>query len=235
MFPLMHDGSALDVLKTRSLASVLEREIERMILASEIPPGGRVNENQLAARFGTSRGPIREAIRALEGAGMVETIPNRGTFLRHLSIKEAREVYDVRAALFGLAGRQLAERATPDVVSRLDEYLELMEQAAANQDFETYYPLNIGFHELILDSCGNATLAREYKSLVKRLTLFRARSLVQGGGLTVSNREHRAMVEAIRVHDSQWAHEAHWLHVSNAKNRLLAAVRAETENAPKEP
>jgi DNA-binding FadR family transcriptional regulator len=86
-----------------------------------------------------------------------------------------------------------------------------------------------------LDSCGNATLAREYKSLVKRLTLFRARSLVQGGGLTVSNREHRAMVEAIRAHDSQWAHEAHWLHVSNAKNRLLAVVRAETENAPKKP
>ena len=77
----MDYGSTLDVLRTRSLASVLEREIERMILASEIPPGRRVNENQLAARFGTSRGPIREAIRALEGAGMVETIPNRGTFL----------------------------------------------------------------------------------------------------------------------------------------------------------
>lgn len=227
----MSDTAEIDVLRTRSLASVLEREIEKRILSAGLPAGGRINENQLAAEFGTSRGPIREAIRALEGAGLVESIPNRGTFVRAMSVEEVREVYEVRAALFGLAGRLLAERASADTVARLDGFIAGMEQAAGTRDFETYYPLNVAFHAFILDACGNATLAREYKSFVKRLTLFRARSLVQGGGLTVSNREHREMVEAVRARDADWAHEAHWRHVANAKNRLLAVVRAEARSA----
>jgi DNA-binding GntR family transcriptional regulator len=200
---------------------------ERLILSGSIPPGGRINENQLAASFGTSRGPIREAIRALEGAGMVEAIPNRGVFVRTLSVGDVREVYDMRAALFGLAGRLLADRSTPADMARLDDFIAQMEAAAAARDFESYYPLNLAFHAFILDACGNATLASVYKAFVKRLTLFRARSLVQGGGLNVSNREHREMVEAIRARDAQWAHDAHWRHVVNAKNRLLAVVRAE--------
>lgn len=216
-----------DSFRTGSLASVLETEIERLILAGTIQPGERINENQLAARFGTSRGPIREAIRALEGAGMVEAIPNRGVFVRTLSVGEVREVYDVRAALFGLAGRLMADRATSGDVETLDDFIARMEAAASALDFESYYPLNLAFHAFILDACGNATLAAEYKAFVKRLTLFRARSLVQGGGLGVSNREHREMVEAVRARDAQWAHDAHWRHVINAKNRLLAVVRAE--------
>ena len=223
----MNENAAIDILRTRSLASVLEREIEKRILSGEIQAGGRINENQLAAEFGTSRGPIREAIRALEGVGLVESIPNRGTFVRVVSVEEVREVYDVRAALFGLAGRLLAERASAETVARLDGFIARMEAAATELDFDTYYPLNVAFHAFILDVCGNATLAREYKSFVKRLTLFRARSLVQGGGLTVSNREHRQMVDSVRARDPDWAHEAHWRHVANAKNRLLAVVRAE--------
>ncbi|MHB2169057.1 FCD domain-containing protein [Alsobacter sp. R-9] len=228
----MAETADIEVLRTRSLASVLEREIERRILSGEIPAGGRINENQLATQFGTSRGPIREALRALEGAGLVESIPNRGNFVRSVTVQEVREVYEIRAALFGLAGRLLAERAGPEVIARLDDFIERMERAAGERDFDSYYPLNLAFHTFILDACGNATLAREYKSFVKRLTLFRARSLVQGGGLTVSNREHREMVESIRARDGAWAHEAHMRHVSNAKNRLLAVLREEAYAEP---
>lgn len=212
----------------KSLAAALEREIERLILAGEIPTGGRINENQLAVRYGTSRGPIREALRALEGSALVEVKPNRGFFVRTLSVRDVRELYDIRAALFGLAGRLLADRAGVDTIARLDDYVVRMEAATAASDFDGYYPLNLAFHAFILEQCGNATLAREYDSFVKRLTIFRARSLVQGGGLKVSNREHREMVEAIRAHDGQWAHEAHWRHVMNAKNRLLEVLRAES-------
>jgi DNA-binding GntR family transcriptional regulator len=226
----MNSAEPIDILRTRSLSSVLEGEIERLILNGEIAPGRKINENQLALRFGTSRGPIREALRSLEGSGLVETIPNRGAFVRSMSVDEVREIYEVRAALFALAGRLLAERATPEIVLRLDGFIQRMEQATQEQDFDSYYPLNVDFHAFILDACGNATLARQYRAFVQRLTLFRARSLVQGGGLNVSNREHREMVEAIRARDPDWAHEAHWRHVINARNRLLAVVR-EQQNA----
>ncbi len=217
-------------LRGASLASVLQQEIERMVISGELRPGERINEQQLAVRFGVSRGPIREAVRGLEGAGLARAVTNRGVFVRQLSVTEVRELYDIRAALFGLAGRLMAERATPAEVEALEAMLVQMEQAAARRDFEAYYPLNLAFHGMIVDGSGNATLARQYRAFVKALNLFRARSLVQGGGLAVSNREHRDMVAAIAARDPTWAQETHWRHVASAKDRLLAVVRAEARN-----
>lgn len=217
----------LDPLRTASLASVLSQELERMVISGELKPGARINEQQLAQRFGVSRGPIREAVRALEGAGLARAVTNRGVFVRQLSVTEVRELYDIRAALFGLAGRLMAERASAEEIERLNESLAAMERAAAQRDFDAYYPLNLAFHGLIVDGSGNRTLAAQYRAFVRTLNLFRARSLVQGGGLAVSNREHREMVAAIAARDPTWAQDAHWRHVAAAKDRLLAVVRAE--------
>ena len=109
----------LTVLRTSSLASVVEREVERLILNGSFAPGERINENRLAAELGTSRGPIREAIRALEGSGLIVSIRNRGSFIRRLSVQEVREVYEIRSALFGLAGKLLAERAVKNGVTEV--------------------------------------------------------------------------------------------------------------------
>ncbi|MBC7800544.1 MAG: FCD domain-containing protein [Gemmatimonadaceae bacterium] len=225
----MSDAATTDTpaQRTASLATVLEREIERMIVGADLAPGERINENQLADRFGTSRGPIREAVRALEGSGLVTSVRNRGFFVRRLSVTEVREVYDVRAALFGLAGRLLAERVTDAQLAQLHAFVATMEDASAARDFDAYYPVNLAFHEYIMDASGNATLAAQYRNFVKKLLLFRVRSLVQGGGLAVSNREHREMLSAIAARDPSWSHEAHWRHVAAAKDRLLAVVRYE--------
>ena len=213
--------------RNASLASKLEGRIERMIVVGELAPGERINENQLAERFGVSRGSIREAVRALEGSGLVTSVRNRGFFVRRLGVEEVREVYDVRAALFALAGRLLAERVTDGQLDHLGGFVAEMEEAARRRDFDAYYPLNLAFHDFILDAAGNATLAGQYRNFVKKLLLFRARSLVQGGGLAVSNREHREMLAAVAARDPSWAHEAHWRHVAAAKDRLLAVVRGE--------
>ena len=81
--------SAIDFLRTRSLANVVQAEIERMIIDGELKPNERVNENALSQRLGVSRGPIREACSALSAIGLIETIPNRGFFIRALSNDEA--------------------------------------------------------------------------------------------------------------------------------------------------
>ena len=211
-------------MQTASLTTVLEREIENLILSGELPPGERINEIQLAKRFGTSRGPIREATRSLEGKGLVEVVRNRGVFIRRLSLEEALEIYDLRSALFGLAGRLLAARMNDEILDELSEALRQMEVAAAARDFESYYPLNLAFHNFVVEKAGNATLAAEYRAMVKKLHLFRARSLVQGGGLAVSNREHTEIVDALAAGDVERAHGACWRHVERAKHRLLTTL-----------
>src|SRR5687767_3091154 len=159
----------LRILRTVSLTNVLEREIESLIVSGELPAGDRINEIQLARRFGTSRGPIREATRSLEAKGLVEVVRNRGVFIRRLTTEEALEIYDVRSALFGLAGRLLAGRMTDEILAELRLALKRMDEAAAAGDFDAYYPLNLAFHNLIVTSAGNATLAAEYRSFVKKL------------------------------------------------------------------
>lgn len=214
----------LGILRTSSLATAIEREVERLILDGSYAPGERINENKLASELGTSRGPIREAIRALEGKGLIVSLRNRGSFIRQLSVQEVREVYEIRSALFGLAGRLLAERVTQDQIRRLTQLVAEMEEASKLRNFQMYYPLNLAFHEFIVDSAGNALLAQQYRMLVKKLHLFRARSLVQGGGLTISNKEHREMLSAIAARDPGWAHDAHSQHVTAARDRLLNVV-----------
>lgn len=217
----------LDILRTSSLAAAVEREVERLILNGSYAPGERINENKLAVELGTSRGPIREAIRSLEGTGLIISIRNRGSFIRRLSVHEVREVYEIRSALFGLAGKLLAERVTEHQLQRLTQFVSEMEEASKQRNFEAYYPLNLAFHEFIVDSAGNMMLAQQYRAFVKKLHLFRARSLVQGGGLTVSNKEHREMLSAIAARDPRWAHEAHCRHVTSARDRLLSVVEAD--------
>lgn len=216
--------SNLAVVKSVSLTSALERELERLILVGELKPGARINEIQLSNRFGTSRGPIREATRSLEAKGLVEVIRNRGVFVRRLSVEEAVEIYDVRSALFGQAGRLLAERMTDELLAMLTGFVKRMDKPAESGNFEGYYSLNLAFHNFIVTSAGNKMLAAEYQRFVNKLHLFRARSLVQGGGLAVSNREHREMVDALASGDSERAFAAHWRHVDNAKRRLIASL-----------
>src|SRR3546814_15127195 len=91
-----------------------------------------------------------------------------------------------------------------------------MEAAAAQSDFETYYPLNLEFHRTIVESTGNKMLLAEYLRFVKKMHLFRAKSLVQGGGLAVSNREHREMVDALPSGDVVRPHATTCAHVARA-------------------
>ena len=224
----MDDSSDdLAILRSTSLTSALEKQLERLIVEGELAPGERLNEIQLSNRFGTSRGPLREATRSLEAKGFVEVIRNRGVFVRQLSIEEALEIYDLRGALFGLAGRIVSQKMTDELLTQLTKLVRDMEAAAADGDFDRYYPLNLEFHRTIVEATGNKTLIDEYRRFVKKMHLFRAKSLVQGGGLAVSNREHNEMLNALASGDPERAHATHWRHVERAKHRMMAAMEEE--------
>jgi DNA-binding GntR family transcriptional regulator len=205
----------------------IERALERMILAGELVPGERLIEIELAQRFGTSRGPLREAMQTLAARGMVESVRNRGVIVRSISPREAMDVYDVRAALFGLAGRLLTDRLNDLMLETMYNYVAEMENLAKKQSFDAYYRENLAFHDYLISSCGNKVLATEYRSFVKKLHLCRARTLVQAGGLSVSNREHAEMVDAVASGDKLRAQEAFIRHVERAKIRFMSTVQDE--------
>jgi DNA-binding GntR family transcriptional regulator len=214
--------------RTRSpeehLAPRIAHAIKQLIYDGEFAPGERLNEVALALRMGTSRGPIREALRALAGWGLVTPVPNRGVFVRSLSVREMLEVYDLRALVFGFAAERAAERATPAGCEDLGRLLDAMDAATAADDGTRYYELNLDFHARILALSGNERACRAYDDYVKELHLFRRRYFNAAGNMRRSNEQHRQLHGAIASHAGAAARACAERHVTEGRERLLATL-----------
>lgn len=190
-------AASLHLVRTQSLASLVGRELERMILEGELPPGARLNELALAARLGVSRGPVREAVRGLDRSGLVVTVVNQGSFVRQLSEAEALHLYDLRAALTGHACATLAGRASAAQRAALQRLVAAMDEAAEGEAAPRYYALNLEFHAALLELAGNPRAARLYEDLGKELSLYCRRALLSPEQMRDSNTEHAAMLAAL--------------------------------------
>lgn len=225
-------SAALAFLQSSSLPMLMQEEIERLIMTGALAVGSRINESELSQRFNTSRGPIREALRALEEAGLVRNEKNRGVFVREIAFEEADEIYELREALEEIIGRRAALAVRPDAVERLRAMVEAMRSAALAQQVEPYAQLNLQFHEMLLDIAGSNKLTETYKRLVKELHLFRMRALDSGGGLQVSAEEHSEIVEAIASGNPDAAGRALRQHVAVSRARMHKAFgRAPTASS----
>ena len=217
--------ATIALLQAHSLTTVVHAEIERLILAGALPPGSKLTEAMLAERLGVSRGPIREAFRILEEAGLVRLEKNRGVFVRSIPIDEAMEIYDLRAMIDESAGRQLAEHITPEQLKALRGLVEQMERLVKDghntSASDPYHALNLAFHDQIIAFVGNRKLTELYRRLVKELSLFRRVNLADGQQIPVSVQEHRAILKAIAAGDAQAAGAALRAHVLESKARTL--------------
>ncbi len=224
--PLSSTDSALELLRSKSLPALIQEKIEQMILGGELSPGQRINEMALAQTLGVSRSPIREACRKLEQAGMVEIINNRGMFVRSVGLQQALDIYEIRGALAHLAGNLLVRHATDAELEALRRQVQEMDDCAAQGDARTYYRLNLDFHRTLVEATRNARLVDLFLGTDKELHLYRHRSLVQAAGMSTSNQEHRAIVEAIARRDADAAGEAFRRHVLNGRDRAIEASAA---------
>lgn len=218
---------AVEVRRAQSLVSICQIEIERMILDADLEMGARINELALAARLGISRGPVREACRSLVQAGLLETRANRGFFVRKLTQKEVIDLYDLRAGLMRLAGELVARHATAEQLANLREMVSAMDAARIKGDTEQFQNLNAEFHAALVTATDNRRLDEVYRGLANESRLFRRRGLVSGPAMESSNREHRAIVDAIASRDSARAAATMENHILQGKARFLSAAVAE--------
>ena len=216
---LPHPTIAL--LRSASLASAAQQEIERLILSGELAPGAKLTEATLSERLGVSRGPIREAFRRLEETGLVRQEKNRGVFVRDIPLDEAAEIYDLRAVMDEFAGRRLAQAITAEQSRALRAIVERMEQAARAGDADAYHLLNLEFHDRLVEFAGNRKMASAYRRLVKELALARRRNLSEQQALSQSAAEHRQILKVIASGDAEAAGRALYEHAECSKQRML--------------
>jgi DNA-binding GntR family transcriptional regulator len=217
-------ADAVSARPERGLAHAIAERLQQIIHDGEVAPGERLNEAALALRMGTSRGPIREAIRILGGIGLVTAVPNRGVFVRQVSVREMLEIYELRALLFGHAAGLAAEHLAAADRERFEALLAQMDAASGAGDATRYYAANLQFHALILELGGNRRAHQTYDECVKELHLFRRRYFDGPHAMRRSNLEHRRIVEAIAAGNAAKARQLASQHVLQGRQRLLATL-----------
>lgn len=210
------------ILQSSSLTSVVQQEIERAILVGEYGPGTKLIEATLALKLGVSRGPVREAFRMLEEGGLLRFEKNRGVFVRDIPTDEAVEIFELRAALDELVGRQLAVHITPAQLKEVKALVTEMERQVKAQDAYNYHLLNLKFHDRLVELAGNRKLTEIYRKLIKELSLFRRLNLADSWLMPIAANEHRPIVAAIASGDPDAAGRAMFDHAMDSKNRTIA-------------
>lgn len=205
----------------QSLNDQVREALREAILCGDFRPGDRLVEGRLAERFGVSRNPVREALKALGNEGLITIAPRRGAVVTELSESEAADVVELRAALEGFSARLAARRLDPEAGASLARVLASGEAAAARGDSEELHRLNEQFHGQLANAGSNRVLADFMRTLrAKTHWLFASVSRARA---EESWREHAAILRAVLDRDEEMAALLASRHVSSVGKDLEAA------------
>ncbi len=195
----------------------------------------QLSESALAAQFGTSRTPIREALKQLQTEKLVKIVPRVGTFVTEPSWQEIVEISLVKEVLEGLAARLVAQRGDRTTLAELEANLEESDLATANNANARYVELVRDFHDLIVRNANNQKLLDHYTTVMNQYPYSRLvfSSLQQPARPRTSVSEHRAIFRAIAAGDGDAAEIAMRTHAASAR-RALAATLLQSAAAPED-
>jgi DNA-binding GntR family transcriptional regulator len=194
-------------LDNRTLWEQVRDRLREDILAGRLEPGSELSEVALAREFGTSRGPLREALGRLASEGLVTITPRRGAVVTQLSRREFIDAYQVREALETLAVRLAVPLMSDAEVAHLRDLCELMDRAALDDEVHVFFDTNNSFHEALVRGSRNRKLHEVHRMLVGQMVPYLPRSLELRGNLQQSVAEHRAIMAAIEERDADRAAE----------------------------
>jgi DNA-binding GntR family transcriptional regulator len=192
----------------------LAEQISNAILAGEFAPGARLDEQQLAQRFGVSRTPVREALRQLATSGLIDLRPRRGALVANLTPADVETMFVAMAEMEASCARLSALRMTSVERRRLEALHEQMGTLVQAGDPQTYADANQTFHLTIYAGAHNSVIADFTAGLRRRVSPFRRAQFRTAGRLPLSFEEHGVVVSAILAGDAAGAHAAMLRHVS---------------------
>lgn len=211
------------------LWEVVAERIRASILSGDLQAGSKLVERELAERFGTSRGPVREAIRELAREGLVVELPRRGTIVSTLTARDLIEVYAVREALEAGSSKAVIARASAAELESLERHLIAMEEAwQAQADYLAAAAHDLAFHRDAVALTGNERLAAMYEQVLKT-TMLLLRTAAVGNPTLRAGMEtwvHRDILAALVAREPDRAREAIEAHYRHAEDRLFAGFEA---------
>ena len=208
-------------------ASVTE-QLRTAIITLALPPGELLDKGLICERLGVSRFPVSEALSRLQAEGLVEIIPQRGSMVSRVKIGDVVEYMLIRKALEGEAVRALVARQPPGVLEKLEHNLAEQTKAAKRGDRETFHRYDVEFHEILFSAMRFDRIRAVIESA--RANLDRARLLIlDPRRLTLTQSEHKAIVDAIARGDAEGAAAAMRAHIDKVTGELLVFARHSPE------
>jgi DNA-binding GntR family transcriptional regulator len=203
-------------------------QLRAEILEGEFLPGERLGEVELAGRFGVSRTPVREALRALESEGLVELQPGRGASVVDLTEQSLEAIFEMRARVEGLAAHNAATSLAADELERLRErasrisgIVEASSGSPDRADIAEIYDLNKQFHGAIVAASSSTLMARSFNEMIHTVVLMRTYQSFDPEALRRSAGHHLEIVAAFEARDGDWAESVMRSHLFSARASLL--------------
>jgi len=207
-------------LNIRPLYEDVADRLREQIFSKELAPGSWLDEQSLAAQFGISRTPMREAIKVLASEGLITIKMRRGAYVTEVTRKDLEQIFSILSLLEGQAAKETASKATEAELNLLDDLHHRLEKAAADRDLEQFFEINVKFHELIQEIAGNKWMNGVIADLRKVLKLHRRDSLTSTGRLQNSLVEHREILRSLLKRDEQAAELAMQRHLARGLEAL---------------
>lgn len=203
-----------------SLRGRVFNRLREDILSGKYEKDEELREITIAAEFGVSRTPVREALRQLELEGLVRIIPNKGAYVMGISEKDIHDIYHIRSYLEGLCARWACEHITDDQLEQLEEIIYLSEFHTKKKHMDQIVELDNKFHEIIYEACESKMLEHVLRDFHHYVERVRRISLADEERAANSNREHTAILEAIRARDGELAERLAHEHIIRTIDNL---------------
>jgi DNA-binding GntR family transcriptional regulator len=205
----------------RALYEQVAEALRARILAHRLAPGSWIDEKSLAAEYGISRTPLREALKVLAAEGLVTMKLRRGAYVTEVSVRDLHEVFHLLALLESDAAEAVASHATPAQIVELEALHRELE--AAIGDRERFFTANERFHMRLLELADNRWRIQLVADLRKVMKLNRHHSLFRQGRLEASLKEHRRLMSALKAGDAARAQQLMREHMANGREAASMA------------
>lgn len=161
-------------IRRETFGNQIAAKLRHDIISGEIEAGSQITEMELAARFGVSRGPLREAMGQLASEGLIVTVPYTETRVLKLTAKDVREIYSLRTALETLAFREIWDRRDDAFASELERRHRRLLSTLGLNDHVASSEAEVHFHSLVYQSCGHALLLESWERISGRMQFYLA-------------------------------------------------------------
>lgn len=212
-------------IKYESLADIAYRIIRDKILICELEPGSKIVEEKLAQEMGISRTPLRKALTKLEKEEFIVVVPRKGTYVKKLSPKEIKEIYELRRLLEGFAAEEAARFINGNQLKKMRQSCRKHSAAAKKGDLLSCLIYNMEFHRLLVEASKNGKLLKVLNGFHLQLQAMRLRDAKSSQGIMETQEEvineHLAIIEALSKGDGKLARRLVEEHIISGRTKKI--------------